>query len=136
MIVVDAGALVEVVLRSQAGRRIQRMVVNDDAYAPDLIDAEAFAVLARAARRGLITGTDLRERVELVRVAAIERLSSRSLMAVATAFTASLSGYDALYVAAADALACGIVTTDGGLATTAADQFGITVTHVPATNER
>lgn len=136
MIVVDAGALVEVVLRSAAGGRIQRLLMTDDAFAPDLIDAESFVVLARAARRGLITSADLWDRVELVRSAAIERLPSRSLLPIATAFTASLSGHDSLYLGAAEALSCGVVTTDGGFAATAADQFGIAVTHVPATSNR
>lgn len=136
MIVIDAGAMVEAVLRSPAGRRIQRLIVTNDAVAPDLIDAEALAVLARAARRGLLTTGEFRERIELVQTAAIERLSSRTLLPGATRFTASLSGYDALYVAAAATLDCAILTTDAKLAATAADQFGIAVTHVPATSNR
>lgn len=136
MIVIDAGALVEAVLRSQAGRRIQQFIVTGDAAAPDLIDAEALAVLARAARQGTFTISDLRQRVELVQTAAIERLPSRTLLSSAMRFTGSLSGYDALYVAAAATLDCTIVTTDGKLAATAADQFGIAVTHVPATSSR
>ena len=131
MIVVDAGALVEVVLRTDAGRRVRTVLLGDDAFAPDLLDAECLAVLTRAARRGLISGADLRERVDLVRTAVIERLSSRSLLPGALRFTAALSGYDALYAAAADALSCPLVTTDAGLAATAAGQFGLTVTHVP-----
>ncbi|MCA1674244.1 MAG: hypothetical protein LC799_19325 [Actinobacteria bacterium] len=40
MIVVDAGAVLELLLRTSAGQHVEEVFAHDDTAAPDLVDAE------------------------------------------------------------------------------------------------
>jgi predicted nucleic acid-binding protein len=130
VIVIDAGAFLEVLLRSSAGLIVEPMF-DDDVLAPDLLDAEVFNRLVRAEQHNMLDSTAVDERIALLRDAPIDRVPCRDLLTAARAFAAALSGYDALYAALAATLACPLVTTDARLARTAAGQFGVVVTHVP-----
>lgn len=131
MIVIDASALLEVLLRSTSGGIVEALL--DDTMAPDLLDAEVFHRLVRAEQCGALQPSQLDERLELLYDAPVERVPCRELFATARQFATAMSGYDALYAALAAGLRCPLVTTDGRLARTAATQFGLTVTHVPTT---
>ncbi|MGH3697618.1 MAG: type II toxin-antitoxin system VapC family toxin [Pseudonocardiaceae bacterium] len=129
MIVIDASALLEVLLRSMSGLAVEALL--KDTMAPDLLDAEVFHRLVRAQQGGTLTPTQLDERLALLYDAPIERVPCRELLHTARRFVTAMSGYDALYAALAASLRCPLVTTDGRLARTATTQFGLIVTHVP-----
>lgn len=129
MIVIDASAFLEVLLRSPSGLTVEALLV--DTLVPDLLDAEVFHRLVRAERSGALAPMQLDERLELLYDAPIERVPCRELLPTARRFATAMSGYDALYAALAASLRCPLVTTDGRLARTATTQFGLTVTHVP-----
>jgi predicted nucleic acid-binding protein len=61
--------------------------------------------------------------------APIERISHTPLLRDARARTANLSAYDAVYVALAAALGCGLVTADARLA--GAPRLNVAVTLLP-----
>lgn len=129
MIVIDASAFVEVLMRSTSGLAVEALL--EDTLAPDLLDAQVFYRLVRAEHGGALQPVQLDERLALLYDAPIERVPCRELLTVARRFVAAMSGYDALYAALAGSLRCPLVTTDGRLARTATTQFGLTVTHVP-----
>jgi predicted nucleic acid-binding protein len=129
VIVIDASAFIEVLMRSASGLAVEALL--DDTMAPDLLDAEVFHRLARAEQGGALRPEQLDERLALLYDAPIERVACRELLPTARRFVTAMSGYDALYAALARSLRCPLVTTDGRLARTATAQFGLTVTHVP-----
>jgi len=119
-------------MRSPAGLTVERLIVADDASAPDLFDAEVFNRLVLAEKHGRLGSNDVDERLALLADAPIDRVSSTGLLAVARRFAVSMSGYDALYVALAAVLDCPVATTDGRLAKTAVEQFGLSVLQMPS----
>jgi predicted nucleic acid-binding protein len=131
MIVIDAGAFLEVLACSTAGLTVQRLIVADDARAPDLFDAEVFNRLVRAEKHGKLSRNDVDERLTVLADAPIDRVPTANLLPVARQFTASMSGYDALYVALAAVLDCPMATTDLRLAKTAVEQFDVSVLQLP-----
>lgn len=131
MIVIDAGAFLEVLMRSPSGLVTERLIAADDASAPEVIDAEIFNRLVRAEKHGQLAAADADERLALLADAPIDRVSSTSLLAVARRFAVAMSGYDALYAALAAVLDCPLVTTDARLSRTAVEQFGLAVLAVP-----
>ncbi len=129
MIVIDASAFLEVLMRSTSGLAMEALL--EDTMAPDLLDAEVFHRLVRAGQCGALQPRQLDERLALLSDAPIERVPCRELLTAARRFITAMSGYDALYAALAGSLRCPLVTTDGRLARTATAQFGLTVTYVP-----
>jgi predicted nucleic acid-binding protein len=117
MLVVDASALFEVVAgtgRSEAIR--QELLADDDQVAPHLIDAEVFGVIRKHHERGWLDRTAADQAVEDLRDWPGERMSHRPLLERAWELRSSVRGYDALYVALAEAMDATLLTTDGRLA--------------------
>lgn len=129
MIVIDASAFLEVLMRSTSGMAVEALL--EDTMAPALLDTEVFHRLVRAEQGGALQPTQLDERLALLYDAPIQRVPCRELLTTASRFVTAMSAYDALYAALAGSLGCPLVTTDGRLARTATTQFNLTVTHVP-----
>ncbi len=129
--VIDAGAFIEVVLRSAAGLVTQEQLRSCDAVAPAIFDAEVFHVLTLGEKQGRLSSSVVDSALLLLRDAPIARFPLRNLVTAARGYTVAVSGYDALYLALAALLRCPVITTDARLAATATNQFGHTVTHVP-----
>lgn len=110
---------------------MSQRVAGDSAFAPELLDAEVFAVLTRRRKRAAISTDRYREGLEVLVTAPVERVSNRRLIHDAAALTSALSEYDALYAALARRLGCPLLTADARLAATAAEQVGLVVVHVP-----
>lgn len=130
MIVVDAGAFVEVLLGSSAGRRVRALLADRDVAVPCLFDAEVLHVLTAAGKHGQLTSDQVDARVALLATAPFTRVDQAPLLPAARRHAAALSGYDALYVALAEELDGTLVTTDACLARTAGEQAGLAVTTV------
>ena len=118
MIVVDASALLEVLLNTSAGQRIadRFSAAGETLHAPHLVDLEVAQVLRRyaasgemEARRGLQALEDL---VDLPLV----RYPHDLLLSRIWDLRNNLTAYDAAYVALAEALAAPLVTRDAALA--------------------
>jgi len=99
MIVIDASAFLEVLMRSTSGLAVEALL--EDTMAPDLLDAEVFHRLVRAEQGGALQPTQLDERLALLYDAPIERIPCRELLITARRFVTAMSGYDALYAALA-----------------------------------
>lgn len=134
--ILDAGAFLELLFRSDAGLRVEAALVDADAaFAPELLDAEVLHRLLRMRHVGQLTAGEVEVAVADLRDAPIQRISHVGLLGAATRMGAALSGYDALYAAAADLLGRTLWTTDRRLARTCRDQFDLDCT-VVATSGR
>lgn len=127
--VVDASALVEVLVDSPVGARVTaHLGVEDELLAPDLLDAEVHSALAGRLRGGRLTEPDAEAALEDLATIPIIRLPHAVLLADAWRLRRNLSIYDALYVALAAETRSALVTTDARLAR--APNLGIPVTVV------
>jgi predicted nucleic acid-binding protein len=110
--VIDAGALVELLLRSLRAEAVQAAVDDRRLVAPAVIDAEILSALRGLERNRAVTPGRAAEAVEDLRQAPVERFALEPLLPLAWSLRDQLHAYDALYVALAVELDCPLVTTD------------------------
>jgi predicted nucleic acid-binding protein len=124
-VVVDASALVDLLLHLHAAPAIRTTLRGAGLYAPSVVDGEVLGAIRGAWLRGALT--DERAATALDRLAAmpVERVPDRVLLHEAWSLRRNLSAADGLYVALARRLGCPLVTLDRRLA--AAPGLGITV---------
>ena len=118
MIAVDASAILEVLLRSDRGSRIEDRLLarGDSLHAPHLLDVEVAQVLRRYAVAGNITSErGLQALTDLVDFP-IHRSPHDALLPRIWELRHNVTAYDAAYLALAEALAAPLVTCDGRLA--------------------
>jgi predicted nucleic acid-binding protein len=119
VIVVDASALIEVLLRTPAAEAIGRQLFSGrhTLHAPHLIDIEVAQVVRRYAMAGQVD-TD-RGRAMLVDLAVFPlwRHPHDVLLPRVWELRNNLSAYDAVYLALAEALDASLLTHDQRLAT-------------------
>lgn len=113
MLVVDASCLYEVVTGTSQADQIRRRLADDpDHAAPHLIDVEVLNVVRRDRLLGRIDATAADQAVEDLRDWPGERFGHRSLLARVWDLGMNVRGWDAVYVALAEALRATLVTTD------------------------
>ena len=129
MIVVDASALVEVLLGTPAAQAIEARLfrIHETLHAPHLIDVEVTHVLRRLAMRGKIDDARGREAIRDLAVMPLRRYPHGWLVATAWRLRANVTAYDAMYVGLADALAAPLLTRDGKLAAAAGSLVAVEV---------
>ncbi len=113
MIVLDASALVDAFAGNLA---VRRRISTEEVRAPHLLDVEVASALRRLARAGDITEAAAAAVLRAMARADIVRHSHVPLLGPVWAMRATLSAYDATYVALATALRAPLVTTDRKLA--------------------
>jgi len=117
MLVVDASCLCEVLIGGPGAEAIRRRLGADvDQAAPHVIDVEVFGVIRRQHQRGQLDRTEAAQAVEDLEAWPGERVGHRLLLARAWELRDTVRGWDAMYVALAEALDATLVTTDGRLA--------------------
>ena len=118
MIVVDASAVLEVLLQTPAGLQISRRIFapGETLYAPHLLDVEIAQVLRRYARSGVISAD--RGAVALTDLAdlPLNRYPHYVLLPRIWQLRHNLTAYDAAYLALAEALDAPLLTRDRALA--------------------
>jgi predicted nucleic acid-binding protein len=117
MLVVDASVLFEVVADTPESERLRARLADDaDQVAPHLIDAEVLSVIQTQHRRGALDLTAASQAVDDVRAWPGERWPHAPLLLRAWELRENVRGYDALYVALAEALDATLFTLDERLA--------------------
>ena len=118
MIVLDASALVEMLLDTAQGRRVAILITDParSVHVPHLADVETISVLRRFVRDRVITGAQADAAIEDLLALDLQRHSHEGLLERAWTLRQNLSVYDAVYVALAEALGAALVTCDGRLA--------------------
>lgn len=118
MTVVDASALLELLLRSENGQRVEERVFrrNETLQAPALIDLEVAQVLRRYVARGEMTPHRARSALAIVAAFPMDRYTHEALIDRIWELRDNLTAYDAAYVALAEGLRVPLVTCDARLA--------------------
>jgi predicted nucleic acid-binding protein len=114
MIVLDASAVVELLLDTAAGRRVA-ILMGDAAtgvHVPHLIDVEVLSALRRFARDRVIQEAEAADAIDNLLALDLQRHSQEGLLERAWALRKNVSAYDAVYVALAEALDATLVTCD------------------------
>lgn len=118
MIVVDASAVLETLLRTEAAAAVEaRLFAPGEMLAsPHLLDLEVAQVLRRYAAAGEITPARGRAALDDLADLPLERYPHDLLLPRIWALRANLTAYDAAYVALAEALDAPLLTCDRRLA--------------------
>jgi predicted nucleic acid-binding protein len=118
VIVLDASALVELLLNTAAGRTIATRIADPalSVHVPHLADLEVTQALRRYAREGDLEAGDAAIALDDLRALDLERHAHEPLLDRVWALRKNLSAYDAVYVALAEALDTVLLTCDGRLA--------------------
>lgn len=118
MIVLDASALVELLLDTPAGRRVSILLEDPRLaiHAPHLIDVETISVLRRFARDRVIDDDQAEAAIEDLQALDLQRHSHEGLLERCWSLRNNMTTYDAIYVALAEALGASLVTCDAKLA--------------------
>lgn len=118
MIVVDASAMLEVLLNTGAGSKVAErlFVTGETLHAPHLLDLEVTQVLRRYARSGALTAERGLQALEDLLDLPLARYPHDILLPRIWELRHSVTAYDAAYLALAEALGVPLVTRDAALA--------------------
>lgn len=117
MLVVDASCLTEVLIGGQAAEAIgERLAADVDHAAPHVVDVEVLGVVRRLHLAGQLDRTEAAQAIEDMAAWPGERYGHRLLLPRAWELRHTVRGWDAMYVALAEALGATLVTTDRRLA--------------------
>ena len=115
-LVLDASAMVDLLLDSPSAPVIRKRLRGSDLHAPAHFDAEVLSALGRLYRAGCLTGADVTERLAIAQRAPILRHGLAPLLLGAWERRGNLRLTDALYVELAQRLDSPILTTDARMA--------------------
>ena len=118
MIVVDASAMVEFLLQTPLGARVEARLVRDapEFHAPHLLDVEVVQALRRLVRIRELSVARAGEAMEDLAGLDLHRHPHVDLVDRAWMLRDTVTVYDAMYVALAEALDAPLVTRDTRLA--------------------
>ena len=118
MIVVDASALLEFLLQTALGTRVEARLFRDrdELHAPHLADVEVTQGLRRLVRTGDLSPVRAAEAIADLADFDLHRHPHLDLLTRAWKLRDNVTAYDAMYVALAEALDAPVVTCDTPLA--------------------
>lgn len=118
MIVLDASAAIEWLLHSPAGLRIDKRIFSpsQSLHAPHLLDIEVAQVLRRYVRDRTLSEQRGQEALEDFSDLPLNRYSHDFLLPRVWELRATLTAYDAVYVALAEVLDAPLLTCDSRVA--------------------
>jgi predicted nucleic acid-binding protein len=116
MLVVDASCLFEVVAATPGAEAIRRRLVDDqDWAAPHAVDVEVYSVIRQQHRAGRLDRSAATQAVAELRDWPGDRFTHRPFLERAWELRDNVRGWDAMYVALAEALDATLLTTDSRL---------------------
>ncbi|MGI8592886.1 MAG: type II toxin-antitoxin system VapC family toxin [Solirubrobacteraceae bacterium] len=114
-VVVDASALVDLLLGNESGVAVQARLTGHALHAPAHADAEILSALGRLQRAGEVEPDDVEAMLTRLSAAPIQRHPVTDLLIGAWSRLHQLRLADALYVELARSRALPLITTDGRL---------------------
>ena len=117
MIIVDASALLEFLLQTPLGARVEARLFRDqdELHSPHLADVEVTQGLRRLVRAGEVSSDRAAEAIADLADLDLHRHAHLDLLTRAWKLRENITAYDAMYVALAEALDAPIVTCDAPL---------------------
>jgi predicted nucleic acid-binding protein len=113
VLIVDATCLYEVVAAAQYAEDIRaRLAADEDQAAPHVVDVEVLNVVRRHERDGRLDATAATQAIDDLRDWPGERFGHRGLLQRAWELRPNVRGWDAFYVALAEALDGTLLTLD------------------------
>jgi predicted nucleic acid-binding protein len=114
VIVLDASAVIEVLLQTEAGAPVSERLLTSDSslHAPHLLDVEVAQVLRRLVRDGQLEAERASEALLDLRDLPVERYSHEILLPRIWSLRHNLTAYDATYVALTEILGATLLTRD------------------------
>jgi len=129
MLVVDASCLYEALTGTAGSTAIrQRLAADTDHAAPHIVDVEVFGVIRREHLGGRLDRTEATQAIEDLGAWPGERFGHRLLLDRAWELRDTVRGWDAMYVALAEALGATLLTVDRRLASAPGPMCPIEVT--------
>jgi predicted nucleic acid-binding protein len=118
VIVVDASALLEFLLQTNIGTRVEARLFgkDDELHSPHLVDVEVTQGLRRLVRAGEVSADRAANAIADLADLDLHRHPHLDLLTRAWKLRENVTAYDAMYVALAEALDAPIVTCDTPLA--------------------
>jgi predicted nucleic acid-binding protein len=118
MIVLDASAVVDWLLQTPAGQRIEKRIYarNDTLHSVHLLDVEFAQVMRRLVREGKLARKRAEEAMDDLIAVRVTRYAPVVLLHRIWQLRQNLSAYDAAYVALAEELKAPLITRDQKLA--------------------
>ena len=118
IVVLDASAVVELVLGTRRGARIMHRVSGPvtSLHSPELLDLEVLHVLRRYERTGAVSSTRTDEAYRNLLDLDVRRHGHEPLLSRIWSRRHNLTAYDAAYVTLAETLDAPLLTTDRRLA--------------------
>jgi len=128
MLVVDASCLCEVLIGAPTAAALRdRLAMDVEQAAPHVVDVEVFGVIRREHLLGHLDRTEATQAIDDLAAWPGERFGHRPLLTRAWELRATVRGWDAMYVALAEALDATLLTTDRRLAAAAGPTCSIEV---------
>lgn len=126
-LVLDASAVVELLLGTATGRRVAARLADDrlQLHAPELLDLQVAQVLRRFERSRQIAADEAATALERLQLLDIERHAHGMMLPRVWALRANLTAYDAVYVALAELLDAPLLTADARLQRAIAKRGGV-----------
>ena len=117
MIVIDASALLEFLLQTSIGGRVEARLFRDEEelHAPHLVDVEVVQGLRHLVRMGEVSSGRAEQAVADLTDLDLHRHAHVDLLGRIWKLRENISAYDATYVALAEAIDAPMVTCDGPL---------------------
>jgi predicted nucleic acid-binding protein len=118
VIVLDASAIVDWMLQTPAGQRIEQRIYahNDTLHSVHLLDVEFAQVLRRLVREQTLTSRRAEEAMEDLMALRVTRYAPVLLLNRIWRLRNNLTAYDAAYVALAEELKAPLITRDQKIA--------------------
>lgn len=117
MIVLDASAVIDWLLQTPAGERIETRIYsrNDSLHAPHLLDLEVVQVLRRLVREKTVSASRAEQAIQDLRDLRVTRYPHLIFLSRVWRLRNNLSAYDAVYVVLAEELSATLLTRDARL---------------------
>ena len=115
MSVIDASALIEILLKDETAEKSRRLL-SHDLFAPAILIPETVNALKKAARLKAVSKTVAREKVALLSALPVDLVPMQRLSLEIWELSESFSAYDACYVSLAKQLERSLIMSDRKLA--------------------
>lgn len=118
MIVLDASAVIDWLLQTPAGQRIEQRIYarRETLHSLHLLDVEVLQVLRRLVREGIVSPGRADQAIEDILALRVTRHAPALLLRRMWQLRQNLSAYDAAYVALAEGLRAPLITRDQRIA--------------------